>query len=138
DFSDLARAIGLRTPGTEVKITLFRDGEKMTVPVTLGSAAEAGEYAPSGDINEALAGAKFGEIPADNQLSGEGEGVAIMAIRPGSPAARAGLRPGDIITSVNRERVDSLSEFYKLVQANDKQLLLHVRRQGGALFLLIK
>lgn len=138
DFSDLARAIGLRTPGTQVKITLYRDGDKMTVPVTLGSAAKSGGHMPASELNQALSGAKFGAIPPDSPLAGKVEGIAILKVRPGSPAARSGLRPGDIITSVNREQVTSLNQFYKLVKADTGQLLLHVRRQGGALFLLIK
>lgn len=137
NFSDLARAVGLRTPGTKVKISLIRDGNEMTIPVTLGSAAEATNQPTAENINEALIGATFGAIPADSPLAGKVKGVAILDVRPGSPAARAGLRPGDIITSVNQQAVTSLDEFYGLVKANG-QLLLHIRRGRGALFLLIK
>lgn len=138
DFSDLARAVGLRVPGTEIEITLIRDGKKMTVPVTLGSAKKAQDHGPSGQLNPALSGARFGQIPQDHPLYGEVEGVAVLAVRPGSPAARAGLRPGDVITSVNRESVSSVDEFYDLAGSDSGQLLLHIRRGGGALFLLIE
>ena len=54
-----------------------------------------------------------------------------------SAAARAGLRPGDIITSVNRRSIKDMAEFRDYAE-NADQLLLHVRRGGGALFLLIQ
>lgn len=140
DFSDLARAIGLRTPGSKVQIKLIRDGKTQTVTATLGDAANAMESGPeqSEQLNEALHGAQFGQIPDDNPLAGKVEGVAVLDVDRGSPAARAGLRPGDIITSVNRQQVTSLKQFYKLASKDTPQLLLHIRRQHGALFLLIK
>src|SRR5699024_1406741 len=139
DFSDLARAIGLRLPGSDVTITLIRDGEEKTVTTTLGSAAEESEQqADSSNLNEALAGAQFTAIPEGHPLAGKVEGIMVRGVSPGSPAARAGLRPNDIITSVNRQQVTSLEQFRKLVSKDSGRLLLHIRRQGGALFLLIE
>ena len=65
-------------------------------------------------------------------------GVEVTGLERGSPAARAGLRPGDVITSVNRQNVQNMADLQKLASANQKQLLLHVRRGRGALFLLIE
>ena len=48
------------------------------------------------------------------------------------------MRPGDVITSVNRQNVKNMADLQKLAGANQQQLLLHVRRGRGALFLLIE
>lgn len=136
NFSDLANAIGLRMPGDEVTITLLRAGEELQVHATLAKASEV-EYG-AGGLFGGLDGAQFGPIPADHPLAGQIEGVAVTRVAPGSPAARAGLRPGDIITSVNREPVASVAEFRGLAGAEQQQLLLHIRRGMGAMFLLIR
>lgn len=144
DFSELANAIGLRQPGEKVKITYIRDGERRTVTATLAQmedeemAAAAGEGGGSGDLFAGLAGAQFAPVPEDHPLAGEIQGVAVTQVAPGSRAARAGLRPGDIITSVNREPVQSLEAFREAAGADQKQLLLHVRRGRGALFILVR
>ncbi|MGB1581719.1 MAG: PDZ domain-containing protein, partial [Nevskiales bacterium] len=64
-------------------------------------------------------------------------GVVVKDVEPGSPAAQYGLRPGDIITSVNRKNIESLAEFKK-VASGEGRLLLHLRRGNSAMFLLIR
>lgn len=135
-FSDLANAIGLRMPGDEVTITLIRDGDRQQRDATLAKASDV-QYGATG-LFPGLKGAQFGAIPADHPLAGQVNGVAVTRVAPGSPAARAGLRPGDIITSVNREPVDSIAAFRSLASADTEQLLLHIRRGNGAMFLLIR
>lgn len=140
DFSNLANAVGLRSPGEEITITLLRDGEQQQVSATLGQ-SEGGKGMPSGGsggLFKGLDGAKFGSIPEDHPLAGQIQGVAVTRIAPGSPAARSGLKPGDVVTSVNREAVKSIADFRKLASADADKLLLHVRRDNGALFLLIR
>lgn len=136
NFSDLATTIGLRPPGQTISITLIRDGETVQVSPTLTKASKISFGA--GSLFKGLSGAKFGTIPADHPLAGQIQGVAVTRVAPGSPAARAGLRPGDIITSVNRKQVDSLKTFRQLASKEAEQLLLHIRRGNGALFLLIE
>ena len=142
DFGELANAIGLRQPGEEVSIELIRNGKQKTVNATLterpDEAAQAGAGGGSGDLFGGLDGARFGPIPEDHPLAGQVQGVAIFAIAPGSPAARSGLQPGDIVTSANRKEVTSLKELRKVAGPDVEQLLLHIRRGRGALFLLIR
>ena len=142
DFSQLANAIGLKSPGEKVRITLMRDGEERELKATLGNAENMATNAQRGDdgqqkLAEGLDGASFGPITDDNPLAGEVEGV-VTDVQPGSPAARAGLRPGDIITSINRQEISDVSQLPDMAGPDAQQLLLHVRRGRGALFLLIR
>ncbi len=146
NFSDLSNAIGLKLPGAQVEITLIRNGEQRTIGATLANAADvAANDATSPDtdntgtgLSAGLEGARFGAIAEDHPLAGEVEGVTVEQVARGSAAARSGLRPGDVIMSVNRSPVASLDEFRELAGSDVERLLLHVRRGGGALFLLIQ
>lgn len=44
---------------------------------------------------------------------GTEHGVLVRQVEPAGPAARAGVQPGDIITAVNGERVDSWNDFVR-------------------------
>ncbi len=140
NFSDLQNAIGLRSPGDKITISLVRDGKKREMTATLGNAAKMAGGGESGSANlaQGLQGATFGPVSEDNPLAGEVTGVQVNNVERASPAARAGLRPGDVITSVNRQNVKNMADLQKLAGANQQQLLLHVRRGRGALFLLIE
>ena len=73
------------------------------------------------------------EMPEGAELSG----IVITKISTGSPAWNAGLREGDIITTANRKPVNTLKALKKAA-ANDRQLLLNIRRGNNALFLLLQ
>lgn len=51
--------------------------------------------------------------PGDSAAAGEG--VKVDAVQPDSPAARAGLQPGDIVVAFDEERVRSVRQFSRLV-----------------------
>jgi serine protease Do len=60
----------------------------------------------------------------------EGEGILVRSVNSGSPAEKAGVQSGDVITSVNGERVRSVGELReKLAAKNDaKNVQLGVLR----------
>jgi serine protease Do len=63
-------------------------------------------------------------------IAGRAGGVTIAAIDRSGPGARAGLRPGDVVTAVNGDRVDSARGLIKAVAATapGNQVKLSVRR----------
>ncbi len=92
-----------------------------------------------GKLDPRLAGAEFSDIEQGAELSKEDvQGVVITSVEARSPAASAGLRPGDIITSVNRRPVKNLSEIKATFRKRSDSLLINIRRGNMALFVLLR
>lgn len=134
DFNQLRTVIGLLRVGEKVNLDILREGKPRTISVTVGKDSE--QAAPGSTVNPKLQGATF--APADeSNVDGDVRGVVVSKIEPRSPAARTGLRQGDVIIGVNRRPVNSMEDFSKLTSGQE-QLLLHVRRGEGALFLIVQ
>ncbi len=82
------------------------------------------------ELDPRLAGALFEELPA-KMRSEQLRGVILSTLDRESRLARSGLRPGDILTGVNRQAVQGLADFEELVQASRGPLLFQLRRNGG-------
>ncbi len=115
-------------PGTKVKVELFRDKEKKTVNVVVGTFPEDREASV---IAAELLG-KLGLTVQDltpelaRRLGYEFDaGVLVTAIESGSPAQQAGIHEGCLILSVNRERVTKVEDLWeKLSEASKREVLL--------------
>ncbi|HET6229566.1 MAG TPA: PDZ domain-containing protein [Longimicrobiaceae bacterium] len=60
----------------------------------------------------AVAGAEFTEMNAGlGRYFGTSQGLLVVQVSPSTPAARAGLQAGDVVTSVDGQAVRSVSEF---------------------------
>lgn len=132
--SDVRNVIGLLNIGQKVEIKILRDGK----PKTLHARVEKAHSAKSAGthVHKKLNGAVFGNIQEGSPLYGQVEGVIVLEIKPGSPAAYAGLRKGDVIISANRKKIKNLDEFKAAIKGASK-LLLNLRRGNSALFLYL-
>jgi Do/DeqQ family serine protease len=133
-FLQLRNIVGLLRVGEKVELKVVRDGKPRNVTVTIGKDTELATAATG--LNPALQGATFAPL-GENAKGGENGGVLVQAVDPRSPAARSGLRQGDIIIGVNRQPVPDLETFRKLAGGKGA-LLLNLRRGEGALFLLLQ
>jgi hypothetical protein len=72
-------------------------------------------------------GPDFGSIPDFTELP---NGVRFADIRPGSPAAKAGLRAGDILTEFDGKRIQNLYDFTYALRAKQpgQEVLVKVLR----------
>ena len=131
-YRDLRNTIGLLRVGDKLTLEIQRNGKRQTINTSVGEAVEA-KAAANGTTkaaNPKLDGAEFGP-------SEEGPGVEVSDVKPQSPAARNGLRPGDVITAVNRRPVHTVADLLRAVKGQDT-LLLTINRGEGTLFLVIK
>ncbi len=120
---------------------MIRDGKEHDIAVTLGQLPDknprelALNSAPedgSPRLNVAVADAPAGS-------GGAGEGVLVQQVGPGI-AAEAGVRPGDILVSLNNQKVKNVAHLQQLVRElpRGKRVPLLVKRGGGALYLAVE
>jgi serine protease Do len=129
------------SPGTEVTLGVLRNGQPLTLKVTLGEqpASMAGAGAGRAPSEGTLRGISVQELtPAiRNQLGllARTRGVVISDLDPDCPAAQQGLQPGDVIESINRQPVTSVGDFNRLAAQATGDVLLRVNRQGTSAFI---
>ncbi|MFQ5508262.1 MAG: DegQ family serine endoprotease [Leptospirillia bacterium] len=132
---DLRNAIGLQRIGSVVRLKVIRDGRKKSFEaVILGG---VGKQAAAESIDPRMEGAVLGPIAPNHPLAGKVSGVEVLEISRNSSAWDAGLRKGDIITSVNRKPVETVAELERAIKKGGKALLLHIRRGNSALYMVI-
>jgi serine protease Do len=143
ESSDLPHVVGLVRPGTEVELKLIREGKPKQVTVEVGKLG--GDEAPELAGSAGTAGGRIGLEAEDlsaqqrSRLRVSG-GVVVREVVPGKAAARAGLRPGDVITQVGNTAVGDLEEFEQIVEELPANTHVPVRliRRGQAGFVAIR
>ena len=126
-------------PGTKTTFEIWRDKKKQQVAVTVGelkadkvaAADTPGEAATAGKLGLALRSLTAAE---QKQLDGA-QGVVVE--ESSGAAARAGIRPGDLITEVNGKPVKSVDEMRKLVPESGLVALL-VRRGDASVYVPVE
>lgn len=131
---------------SDVKLTVIRDGKSKTLQVTLGAlpgedaltgGAKSGEA--SGQVLDGLTLKDLDDaLRARLEVDKGTEGVVIVRVQPGSAAARAQLRPGDILLEVNRQSISSVKQVKKAYEATKGAKLLKVLRRGVVQYLVVK
>lgn len=134
--------------GRKVNLELYRDGKPQSVAVELGEMPSdesqlPGSKSPSVQNESALDGVTLEEIGTEQrrafQIPSEiSRGVVVSAVDARSPAARAGLRPGDVLLEVNRAPITNLSEFREHYSKAKGNVLFLVSRRGNTIFLVVK
>lgn len=143
--SDLPHLVGFTKPGTTVKLDILRKGETKALTVKVGALAQPQEdhaAQPDKKIKSNLIGILARELTADEKKQLEiTTGVLAEAIGNGSPAARAGLRPGDVLFMMNGITLQTKADFDKAVaeiKPNTVVSILMGRRGVGQRYLAIR
>ncbi len=146
--SDLPRLVGATRPDTRVPVEVWRRGQKKRFHVTVGelepeAAAGAGDGAAAEPGQQALSVDVLGLAVSDlsrsqrEQLRVRG-GVVVETAE--GPAARAGIREGDILLSLNNQEITSASQFAGIVASLDpaRTAVVLVRRGDAAQFVPLR
>ena len=153
DARELRLTIGSLAPGTKVQIGVNREGQSKIFNVELaempaGAAEEGAEASPEESAQPQKATVFGGVAVADLtddirnalNLSKDVKGAVIAEIEPDSPAAKAGLREGDVIQEVNKQPVKTAKDLVvisKKLKPNEK-ILIRVWSQGRSGFVALE
>ncbi len=155
--SALTRGVATVPPGEKLNLSVVRKGSERKLTVTVAkrpdeaalargefSGEDEGETSPGDDEGKSKVKLGITVQPLTPELARRleaepGEGLVVVDLDSDGPAVRAGIREGDIILELNRERVKSTSDLSKaLARLKDGDVaLLRVRRGGGALFVAV-
>jgi serine protease Do len=137
DPNHLSRMVASTSVGRMVDIKLLRDGNVMERTVKVGEMEDKTELAqlPSHKSLGITVQELTPEIAGNLGLKQE-SGVVITSVEPGSSAAEADLRTGDVIEEVNRRPVKNVQDFMnKIERAKSRDsILLLIQRGQNTLF----
>jgi serine protease DegQ len=133
--ADLRTKVGLSAVGTTVTLGVVRQGRPLELQARI---EEGAQPATASETVESLQGAEFRNLEPTHPQYGSIDGVLVARVTAGSPAARSGLQPGDIVTAVNRTAVASVSELSAaLTAAGDNTIALNVARGETRLYVVL-
>lgn len=143
--NDLRLRVGTMTPGTTVQLKILRNGEIKEMTLTLGEGPgnKGSNNSPGASENSPMSGVQVDELNADTRqqlgLGPEVKGVVVTEVPDASPAAEAGLQHGDVIEQVNRQPVNSVADYQRLIrQAGREPLVLLINRGGTTTFMVVQ
>jgi serine protease Do len=140
ESDDLVEMVTRTTPGTTVPVEIVRDGQHRTVRVTVSPLELEDDGAQSGSPSDTGFGMSLRDLTPQLRtqlgLPTGRAGALVAAVEPASPAARAGVRAGDVILEVNRMAVSGASEAARLLRgvAEGNTAFALLWRQGQELF----
>jgi serine protease Do len=118
DLGSFQRQVARVEPGKSAKIALLRDGAEKTVEVTLGTApkVEAEEL----ESDSGFHAQEITETIVRNHRLATRRGAFVSFVASGSPAAEAGLEPGDVIQRVEGTDVADLASLRTALDAAER------------------
>jgi serine protease Do len=142
EVTDLTRRVAAAPIGSEAKITVIRDGKRVTIPIQLGEMPSEPLQAKAEPKAKPL-GMGLQDLTPElaRQLDIEEQtGVVVTEVDDDSPAARAGIQEGDVIQEVNRQKVASVKDLESALSGAGAggTVLVLVKREDGAFYLPIE
>jgi Do/DeqQ family serine protease len=145
--NQLRNKISSMRPGTEVTVTVIRDKQEQKLKVKLGeyqgrpSNSEGEDQSDGTGEGQSRLGLSLQPLTPDIArqlgLRGVSSGLLVRDVDPSSPAAEAGIAPGDVILEANRQPVRSIDELQKAA-GRSSTILFRINRQGQSAYVTVR
>ena len=131
--ADLYTVIGLLSIGDRLDLKVIRNGQTLLIPTKVGG----NDNRQGAQLHNKLDGASFSELSKPVAFGNMRGGIMVSSVRQGSNAWNSGVRPGDIVLTVNRRQIQNLNDF-RLAVTESQVMRFYILRGKGALFLLLQ
>lgn len=144
--SDLPPIVGRTEIGKKSTAEIMRNNKKMTLSVIVEELPEdeqiaSGAVPRSGEFYNKRLAIEVTDLTVEQraELGPNQAGVTVRKIESG-PAAEAGIVPGDVLLSINNQKIVDAKQFIELVEQLpvDKAIPVLVQRSGTSQFLALK
>jgi serine protease Do len=149
EYRDLTKLIAGIDADTRIELEVVRGGKVRVLDVIIGSMPHDGlAMTKPGEAAE-QEGPRIGlfltpltpEMRAERGLAADAPGVLVAQVEKGSPAQRAGIKAGSLISMVGQETVDDPDDVARAVRAAAEQdrpsVLLRVEQDGEQRFIAV-
>lgn len=130
-FAEMRAKIATSGAGKEIDLTYLRDGKSNNAKVTLQSDDQTQTRANG--LLPALDGAELNNYDEKGM-----KGIAITKIKPNSLAEQRGLKSGDVIIGINRQKVENLGQLRKILESKPSAIALNIIRGDSNFYLLVQ
>jgi serine protease Do len=137
--TDLPPLVSDVAPGTNAKLVLWRNGKPKEISMAVG-AMSVEKMAKAEDVEQdkGKLGLSLRALTPEERKEAEVSGGLLVENIEDGPAARAGIQPGDVILSVNGEKIANVQQLRSRLSKNEKSAALLILRGGNKLFVPIK
>jgi serine protease Do len=141
---DVVREVLKKQVGQRIQFVVVREGKELDIPATTFEmpAEKKDSRAAVSEMKEWFGlrvTAVTPDIAKELGLSSR-EGVVLQDVEPESPGASAGLRKGDVILEVNREKIKNEMDYLQVMEKvkPEQGALFLVNRGGSTFFVSVK
>ncbi len=153
DGNVLRNKVAGTLPGTEMKLTVLREGQPVELTATLDEFDTETETAgntqqPGANPDEAKpANGKLGltlqpltpQVAKELGLTNENEGVIVTAVDESGAGAEAGISKGDVILEVNRKAVNSVESVQAALETTgNRPIIVLINRRGQTVYITVR
>ena len=138
--AELPPLVSELSPGTAATIELWRKGKSKTISMNVGEmkiASATGKASGPDKPDHAELGLSLRPLTPEERKQADIQGGLLVENVSDGPAARAGVKAGDVILSVNGEKIGSIEKLRSLINKHGKRMALLIMRGEQQMFVPI-
>jgi len=149
DVGNLRNMVAQSKVGVQIPLTIMRSGKEYGINVTTSELPKDVSEITPGNVPEdtapeGLTGLNVMELTREISrqlgLPRDEKGVVVVRVEPGSSVEDAGLRKGDVIQEIDRNKIISLDDYLRIVATihSGDTVLMFINRDGKKFYVTIK